>query len=138
MHAAALLTADGRRSAGVSRAGPGAAALARKHWPGIARMVTLHFAFNVLDAGIEARSFVFVNDWHWSRLCVSELQPGSSRLVRRRSARARYVADDCLAAIADGHILHRDLLLAASSIALQRFHLSRERSQELVERTLRA
>jgi hypothetical protein len=39
--------------------------------------------------------------------------------------------------IADGHMLRRDLLLAASSIALECFHLSRERSRELGKLTFR-
>ena len=53
MHAAALLTSDSWRSAGSARAGPGPATMARKHWPGIARMITFHF-FNVRDAGTGA------------------------------------------------------------------------------------
>jgi hypothetical protein len=47
------------------------------------------------------------------------------------------IAHDGLAAIADGHMLHRDLLLAASSVTLERFHLRSERSRELGERALR-
>jgi hypothetical protein len=47
------------------------------------------------------------------------------------------VAHDGFAAIANGHMLHRDLLLAAGSVALERFHLRSERSRELGERTLR-
>ena len=35
-------------------------------------------------------------------------------------------------------MLHRDLLLAAGAVALERFHLGRESSRELVEGAFRA
>src|SRR6266852_2455306 len=47
------------------------------------------------------------------------------------------VAHYGLAAIADSYMLHRDLLLAASSVALERFHLRSKRSREFGERALR-
>src|SRR5215470_20431814 len=47
-----------------------------------------------------------------------------------------HVTNDSLAAFADGHVLHRDLLLASGSIALECFDLGSKRSHELIERTL--
>jgi hypothetical protein len=48
------------------------------------------------------------------------------------------VADDRLAAFSYGNMLHRDLLLAARPVALERLHLSCECPRELVERALGA
>ena len=49
-----------------------------------------------------------------------------------------YMTDDCLAALADGHMLHGDLLLATSAVALKRFHLSGKRPRQHIQSTLRA
>src|SRR5262249_43601552 len=45
---------------------------------------------------------------------------------------------DCLATLADRHMLHGDLLLATGSVALERLHLSCKGPGELVERALGA
>src|SRR5215208_844210 len=47
-------------------------------------------------------------------------------------------ADHSLPALVDSHVLHRDLLLTAGSVPLQRLHLSREGAGELVEGALGA
>ena len=41
------------------------------------------------------------------------------------------VADDRLPALGDVDVLNRHLLLAASTVALERFHLRRERPRQL-------
>jgi hypothetical protein len=47
-------------------------------------------------------------------------------------------ADDGLPAVAYGHVLNDDTLLASSSVSLQRLDLRREGAGELVERAFRA
>ncbi len=49
-----------------------------------------------------------------------------------------HVADDRLSALVHGDVLHRDLLLASGSVALEGLDLRRERPGELVESAFRA
>src|SRR4051812_2566962 len=61
---------------------------------------------------------------------------GLRDLVRPPPSRVRNIAHDRLPALVDGHVMHRDLLLAAGPVALERLHLSRKRARQLVEGAL--
>ena len=64
--------------------------------------------------------------------------PGRGPTRWGSGGRLSHIADDRLAAFADRHVLHGDLLFTARSIALERLHLARKGPGKLVERALGA
>jgi hypothetical protein len=117
MHATAFFALDGWRSARFAGTGLGAAALARKHRPGVAWMITRHFFFRVRDIGTSAPlllSMIGIGAaLSWLRANGGAAVPfgGASRWP------CVNVADDGLAAFADVDMLNRDYLLAARPVA---------------------